>query len=78
MNIPNAHDRSDRQGFARKDFQRDRSRRGGPSFAEPENPKTNALLTISHDRALEAAKRVDQQIANGEADRAPWPACRSR
>ena len=35
-------------------------------FAESENPKTNALLTISPDRALEAAKRVDQQIANGE------------
>ena len=36
-------------------------------FAESENPKTNALLTISHDRALEAAKRVDQQIARAEA-----------
>ena len=35
-------------------------------YAESENPKTNALLTISTDRALEAAQRVDQQIANGE------------
>lgn len=36
------------------------------SFAESENPKTNALITISHERALAAARRVDQQIANGE------------
>lgn len=35
-------------------------------FAEAENPKTNALLTLSHDRALQAAKRVDEKIADGE------------
>ena len=35
-------------------------------FAESENPKTNALLTISRERALETARRVDQQLANGE------------
>src|SRR4051794_40063621 len=35
-------------------------------FAEAENPKTNALLTLSHERALAAAKRVDEAIARGE------------
>lgn len=35
-------------------------------LAESENPKTNALLTLSPDRALEAARRVDAQIAAGE------------
>src|SRR3954463_9175976 len=35
-------------------------------FAEAENPKTNALLTLSPERALAAAKHVDDQIAAGE------------
>jgi len=35
-------------------------------FAEAENPKTNAYLTFSPERALAAAKAVDQKIAAGE------------
>jgi len=35
-------------------------------FAEAENPKTNAYLRLSPERAMEAAERVDQQIARGE------------
>jgi aspartyl-tRNA(Asn)/glutamyl-tRNA(Gln) amidotransferase subunit A len=35
-------------------------------FAEAENPKTNAYLHLSHERALENAKRVDSQLARGE------------
>ncbi len=35
-------------------------------FAETENPSTNAYLLISQDRALAAARRVDQRIARGE------------
>jgi aspartyl-tRNA(Asn)/glutamyl-tRNA(Gln) amidotransferase subunit A len=35
-------------------------------FAEAENPKTNAFLTFSHERAFEAAQRVDDKIAAGE------------
>ncbi|HWC98671.1 MAG TPA: Asp-tRNA(Asn)/Glu-tRNA(Gln) amidotransferase subunit GatA [Candidatus Sulfopaludibacter sp.] len=35
-------------------------------FAEAENPKTNAYLHFSPDRALAAAARVDAQIARGE------------
>ncbi len=34
-------------------------------FAEIENPKTNALLHFSPERALAAAKKVDEQIAAG-------------
>jgi len=35
-------------------------------FAEAENPKTNAYLTFAPDRALAAARAVDQRIAAGE------------
>jgi aspartyl-tRNA(Asn)/glutamyl-tRNA(Gln) amidotransferase subunit A len=35
-------------------------------FAETENPKTNAYLRLSPDRALAAAQRVDDKIARGE------------
>jgi aspartyl-tRNA(Asn)/glutamyl-tRNA(Gln) amidotransferase subunit A len=35
-------------------------------FAEVENPKTNAYLTFAPDRALAAARAVDQKIAAGE------------
>jgi aspartyl-tRNA(Asn)/glutamyl-tRNA(Gln) amidotransferase subunit A len=35
-------------------------------FAEAENPKTNAYLHFSPERALAAAKRVDEQLARGE------------
>jgi aspartyl-tRNA(Asn)/glutamyl-tRNA(Gln) amidotransferase subunit A len=36
------------------------------AFAEAENPKTNAYLTFSPDRALQAAAEVDRKIAAGE------------
>src|SRR5579864_1412456 len=36
------------------------------NFARQENPKTNAYLTFSEDRALEAARRVDDKLARGE------------
>jgi aspartyl-tRNA(Asn)/glutamyl-tRNA(Gln) amidotransferase subunit A len=35
-------------------------------FAEAENPKTNAYLRLSPERALAAARRVDEKIARGE------------
>ena len=35
-------------------------------FAEAENPKTNAYLHFSPERALEAAERVDRKLAAGE------------
>jgi len=36
------------------------------AFAEAENPKTNAYLTLAPERALASAKAVDQKIAAGE------------
>ena len=35
-------------------------------FAHAENPKTNAYLTFSEERALATARRVDEQLARGE------------
>lgn len=35
-------------------------------FAEKENPKTNAYLTFCPDRALAAARAVDEKLARGE------------
>ena len=35
-------------------------------FAEAENPRTNAYLHFSPERALSAARRVDERIARGE------------
>jgi aspartyl-tRNA(Asn)/glutamyl-tRNA(Gln) amidotransferase subunit A len=35
-------------------------------FAESENPKTNAYLHLSQERALAGARRVDDQLARGE------------
>jgi len=42
-------------------------------FAQAENPKTNAYLRFSGDRALATAKRVDDQLAAG-ADPGPLAA----
>src|SRR6202166_2459215 len=36
------------------------------AYAEAENPKTNAYLTFSPERALNTARAVDAKIANGE------------
>src|ERR1035438_8708581 len=35
-------------------------------FAEAENPRTDAYLHFSPERALSAARRVDERIARGE------------
>jgi aspartyl-tRNA(Asn)/glutamyl-tRNA(Gln) amidotransferase subunit A len=35
-------------------------------FADAENPKTNAYLHLAPERALDTARRVDEQIARGE------------
>jgi aspartyl-tRNA(Asn)/glutamyl-tRNA(Gln) amidotransferase subunit A len=55
-----------RRGLLEKQFSATELATDALRFAEAENPKTNALLTISHDRALAAADRIDKQIAAGE------------
>jgi aspartyl-tRNA(Asn)/glutamyl-tRNA(Gln) amidotransferase subunit A len=67
MNIPSLTIDQIRQGLQSKSFSATELAHQVLKFAEAENPTTNALLTISHDRALEAARRVDQKIAAGES-----------
>jgi aspartyl-tRNA(Asn)/glutamyl-tRNA(Gln) amidotransferase subunit A len=54
-----------RRGLERKEFSAEELTRDALQFAEAENPKTNAYLTLAHERALAAAKAVDAQIAAG-------------
>jgi aspartyl-tRNA(Asn)/glutamyl-tRNA(Gln) amidotransferase subunit A len=52
-------------GLRNKTFSAEELCREALAFAEAENPKTNAYLTFSPDRALAAAKRVDAGVAAG-------------
>jgi aspartyl-tRNA(Asn)/glutamyl-tRNA(Gln) amidotransferase subunit A len=56
-----------REGLLQKQFSAVELATEALRFAEAENPKTNALLTLSHERALAAARSVDEQIARGES-----------
>jgi aspartyl-tRNA(Asn)/glutamyl-tRNA(Gln) amidotransferase subunit A len=55
-----------REGLRRKEFSAVDVATAALEFAERENPKTNAYLTFSSERALETANRVDDQIGKGE------------
>ena len=66
MNIPTLTVARVREGLRTKEFSATELTQDALRFAEAENPKTNALLTISHDRALNAAKRIDEQISKGK------------
>ncbi len=55
-----------RDGLTRNAFTATDLANAALSFAQKENPATNAYLTFSPERALEAAGRVDAQIARGE------------
>ena len=55
-----------RADFCAKKFSAEEFAREALAFAEAENPKTNAYLTFSPERALAAARAVDQKIAAGE------------
>jgi len=54
-----------RDGLRRKDFSAQELAEAALAFAQAENPKTNAYLTFSPERALAAAAKVDTQIAQG-------------
>jgi aspartyl-tRNA(Asn)/glutamyl-tRNA(Gln) amidotransferase subunit A len=54
-----------RAGLAAKSFSARELAEAALAFGEKENPATNAYLTFSPERALAAAARVDQQIAEG-------------
>lgn len=55
-----------RSGLLAKEFSAEELTKQTLAFAEAENPKTNAYLTFSHERALAAAKVIDHTIARGE------------
>ncbi|HWD98055.1 MAG TPA: Asp-tRNA(Asn)/Glu-tRNA(Gln) amidotransferase subunit GatA, partial [Bryobacteraceae bacterium] len=55
-----------RDGLKRKEFSAVEFTREALEFAERENPKTNAFLMLSPERALAAAGRIDDKIAAGE------------
>src|SRR5215471_15132763 len=55
-----------RAGLLAKSFSAEELAREALAAAEAENPKTNAYLTLSTDRALATARRVDEQLAAGE------------
>jgi aspartyl-tRNA(Asn)/glutamyl-tRNA(Gln) amidotransferase subunit A len=54
------------KGLAKGDFSAVELARSALEFAERENPKTNAYLHFSPERALAAARNVDRKLAAGE------------
>jgi aspartyl-tRNA(Asn)/glutamyl-tRNA(Gln) amidotransferase subunit A len=70
MNIPALTIRQVRQGLAARTFSAVELATEVLRFAETENPKTNAYLQLSPERALETARRVDVALAEG---REPGP-----
>ena len=55
-----------RAGLVAKQFSAEELTRDALAFAEAENPKTNAYLILSPERALAAARAVDEKLAAGE------------
>lgn len=66
MNIPSLIISAVRQGLVDRTFSAVELAQEALSFAKAENPKTNAYLTFSDDRALAAARAVDAKLAAGE------------
>src|SRR5262245_52788234 len=59
-----------RAGLQSKEFSATELARAALEYAQAENPKTNAYLTFSAERALAAAAKVDERLAAG-ADAGP-------
>src|ERR1700685_3919006 len=55
-----------RAGLASRAFSARELAQSALEFAQAENPKTNAYLHFSPERALAAAARVDKKLAAGE------------
>ena len=53
------------EGLLKKTFSAKELAEAALAFAQAENPKTNAYLTFSPERALAAAAKVDAEIAHG-------------
>src|SRR5690242_17726439 len=66
MQIPSLTIASVREGLAARRFSAVELAAEALEFARAENPKTNAYLHFCPERAMEAAKRVDDRLAHGE------------
>jgi aspartyl-tRNA(Asn)/glutamyl-tRNA(Gln) amidotransferase subunit A len=66
MTLANHSIDSIRTGLLAKKFSAEELTRSALAHAEAENPKTNAYLTFSPDRALLAARAIDAKIAQGD------------
>jgi aspartyl-tRNA(Asn)/glutamyl-tRNA(Gln) amidotransferase subunit A len=66
MNIASLTMAEIRAGLDARQFSAVELAREALRFAEAENPKTNAYISLSHQRALEAAEAVDRKLAAGE------------
>ena len=66
MRIPSLTISAVRQGLAERTFSAVELAQEALAFAKTENPKTNAYLTFSDERALAAARGVDEKLARGE------------
>jgi aspartyl-tRNA(Asn)/glutamyl-tRNA(Gln) amidotransferase subunit A len=66
MNIPSLTIDRVREGLLSRRFTAAELAAEALEFAQAENPKTNAYLHFSPERALAAAKRVDEQLACGQ------------
>jgi len=66
MQIPSLTIASVREGLAARRFSAAELAAEALEFARAENPKTNAYLHFCPERAMEAAKRVDDRLAHGE------------
>ncbi len=56
-----------RKGLAAREFSAVELAQSALEFAHAENPKTNAYLHFSPERALHAAERVDRKLESGES-----------
>src|SRR3989442_2356409 len=66
MNIPSLTIDEVKEGLRKRSFSATELAREALRFAEAENPKTNAYLRFSTERALAAAASVDEKLARGE------------
>ncbi|MFN3322911.1 MAG: Asp-tRNA(Asn)/Glu-tRNA(Gln) amidotransferase subunit GatA [Bryobacteraceae bacterium] len=64
--IANLTIRQVREGLDKREFSAVELAKEALRFAAEENPKTNAYLHLSEERALEAAQAVDERLARGE------------
>jgi len=66
LEIPKLTIGSIREGLLKRRFSATELTREALRFAEAENPKTNAYLHFCPERALSAARSVDEKLARGE------------